>query len=338
MIDVTDLVSSEEAVLVFGSLNAMEEDRYLGRDNIEPVQVIVDGAVRPIAFFNGWGEFGVSSMAMIRGAQPELYLTTGNDLVRLRINDGAQIERFDIPSLRDVHEMALIDGTLWLANTGYDEAVGFDIREARVTRRIKLEQFRLKTSVTDRAEAQGSQPYEEIDRFHCNQVFEGVDGKLYALVHHATGRQLITRIAKKLIKKQGDGGVVDLMSGRGVQLWLKAPHTVRIVNGEYWVFDSGNTTMNVYDDAWRLVRRVPTAGWGRGADMSGDARLYYAGISEKRKRYQEQGDESGGNMVQVFRTADGDCIGNLPIPSGIEQINNVYVIPRPLALALLALH
>jgi hypothetical protein len=148
----------------------------------------------------------------------------------------------------------------------------------------------------------------------------------------------MTRIAKKLIKKQGDGGVVDLISGRGVQLWLKAPHTVRIVNGAYWVFDSGNMTMNVYDRDWRLQRRIPTAGWGRGADLSGDVRRYYAGISEKRKRYQEKGDDSGGNMVQVFSAADGDCVGRIPIVSGIEQINNVYTIPRSIALALLALH
>ena len=337
MTDVADLVSSEEAILVFGSLNAKEEDRYLGRENIEPVQVILDGAVQQIPYFNCWGEFGVSSMAMIRGAQPEIYLTTGSDLVRLRLNGGAQIERFEIPSIQDVHEMTLIDGTLWLANTGYDEAVGFDIREARVNRRIKLEQFRLKASVTDRTATQDSQSYEEIDHFHCNQVFEGMDGRLYALVHHAAGRQLIKRIAMKLIKKQGDGGVVDLLSGRSVQLRLRAPHTVRIVNGAYWVFDSGNKTMNMYDESWRLLRSVPTAGWGRGADLSADARLYYAGISEKRKRYQEQGDVTGGNMVQVFRAADGECVGRLPIASGVEQINNVYVIPRTLALALLDL-
>ena len=43
-------------------------------------------------------------------------------------------------------------------------------------------------------------------------------------------------------------------------------------------------------------------------------------------------------MVQVFRATDGDCVGQLPITSGIEQINNVYVIPRTLALALLDLN
>lgn len=339
MMNVSDLVSSKEAVLVFGSLNAKEEDRYHDRANIEPVQVFVDGEVRQIPYFNDWGDLGVSSMAMamVNGSEPELYLTTGADLVRLRLIGSAEIAHFDIPSLRDVHEMTIINSTLWLANTGYDEAVGFDLREEKVSSRIKLEKFRLKTSATDRAATQDSGSYEEVDHFHCNQVFEGIDGKLYALVHHATGRQLITRIAKKLIKKQGDGGVVDLQSGRGIQLWLKAPHTVRIVNGEYWVFDSGNKTMNIYDAEWNLKRRVATAGWGRGAGLSNDMELFYAGMSEKRKRYQQPGDDSGGNIVQVFRTSDGECVGQLPISSGIEQINNIYIIPRTQALALLAL-
>ncbi len=332
-----EIIPSDQAILVLGSLNAKIEDRYHSRSEINPVQIFNDGKITKPSFFDNWGEVGVSSIVYQLHEGIALYLTTGPDLIELRLDENIITTPLEVDNLKDVHEITLIDNLLWLANTGYDEVVALDIKSRKVLHRIQLERFKLKTTLIDKPVSNDETESQEIDRFHCNQVFKGIDGKLYALVHHTTGKQLLTRIAKRLIKKQGDGGVIDLKTGKGIQLWLKAPHTVRIVNGEYWIFDSGNEAINVYSSDWRLKNKISTNGWGRGADLSKDGSLFYAGISEKRARYRESNDLPNGNMVQVFKTKDGACIGQINVSDGIEQINNIYVIPQYLADTLMRL-
>lgn len=327
----------DQAILVLGSLNANIDDRYLNRSDIKPVQMIYNGAIKKVLFFNDWGEVGVSSMAYCLKEEPVLYVTTGPDLFEFQLGKTTTITQHKITNLKDVHEITLIDNTLWLANTGYDEVVAFDTKSREVVQRVQLKRFKLKNNLTSNPANDENVDWQEIDRFHCNQVFKGIHGQLYALVHHTTGKQLLTRIAKRLIKKQGDGGVIDLKTGKGIQLWLKAPHTVRIINEEYWIFDSGNGAINIYTSDWLLKTKIPTRGWGRGADISNDNSLFYAGISKKRTRYRESNDVNDGNMVQVFKTHDGDCIGQINVSEGIEQINNLYVIPQYLANILLSL-
>lgn len=328
--NISTLFSTNETLLVFGSLNAKKEDRYLDRSSIYPIQIVFQDSILKLPFFHKWGELGVSSSAYAVKDKPVFYMSTGPDLIELELKNKPSFRYLDIPKLNDVHEMTLIDNLLWLANTGYDEAIAYDIYEHNVVHRMQLKKFSINTHVVSDSPdyADGA---EEVDHFHCNQLFKGIDGKLYALVHHVTGKQLITRVAKKLLKKQGDGGVIELESGRRHQLWLKSPHTVRIVNGNYWVFDSGNNTLNVYDQNWKLVQKIPTNGFGRGAALSVNRDLFYAGISEKRRRYMEEGELPSGNRVQVFNTQDKRCAGEIVIPEGIEQINNVYLVPRNLA-------
>lgn len=163
-----------------------------------------------------------------------------------------------------------------------------------------------------------------------------MDGELYTLVHHTSGRQLIT-LANKLIKRQGGGGVIGLQSGRRIQLGLKAPHSVRIVGDKYWVCDSGRRTISIYNNEWELQNRLPSNGWGRGADVSNETGFFYLGISATRKRYRDRERSSAVNMVQVFRINDGTPVGEIVVPRGVEQINNVYIIPRRLADVLLHL-
>ncbi len=236
------LVASDEAVLVFGSMNAKLEDRCTQKSDLKPIQVIFDGQVLPVSYFDSWGKLGVSSMVMATSDVPTLYLTTGADLVEMRLDSHPKAVAIDIANLLDVHELSLVGNTLWLANTGFDEAVGFHLPSRQVTRRIKLEQFRLRTAVTERDTASEQGESKEVDRFHCNQLFCGIDQQLYALVHHVSGKQTITALAKRIIKKQGNGGVIDLGTGHRVQLGLHAPHTVRVIGDEYWLFDSGNMT------------------------------------------------------------------------------------------------
>jgi hypothetical protein len=329
------LLSSSEALLVLCSLNAKEEDRYLERSEIYPVQIVLEDSIIKLPFFHKWGKLGVSSAVYLNDHEIVFYLSTGSDLILLKVGDKIVVQHLEIPYLDDVHEMTLIDDLLWLANTGYDEAVAYDLLENKVVRRIQLKKFMLRGNVIDEVTDRKADEIQEVDHFHCNQIFKGIDGKLYGLVHHVTGRQIITRVAKKILKKQGDGGVIDLESGRQFQLWLKSPHTVRIVNGDYWVFDSGSNMVNVYDKDWQIKKKIVTAGLGRGAALSATTGLFYAGISAKRKRYLKAGEISKGNMVQVFRSQDGVHVGEIKIADGLEQINNVYLVPRDVADALI---
>lgn len=336
-----ELVPSGYALLVTGSLNAMEEDReHDGRSWLRPVQVVLDGAVAPCSFFNAWGELGVSAFAFIHGDPTVLYVTTGADLIELhvRIREAKVLSmvNIDIPQLKDVHEMSLIDGVLWLANTGYDEAVAFDITRKEIVNRISLASFRKFSNAaleSLRAGVDGG----EIDRFHCNQVFRGLDGRLYALVHHVSGKQLLARIANKFIKRQGNGGVMDIETGRKIALSLKGPHSVRCVGNEYWICDSGSRTVNVYDADWTLKKKLDSVGWGRGADFSITDNMYYVGSSAQRKRYRNRPDFNDKNVVQVFGVSGKALKGEILIPDGIEQINNLYLIPRTLGEAMMRL-
>jgi len=329
----------DEALLVLGALNGQLQDRYLERSEVRPVQVVDGRGVRPVPFFDSWGEFGVSSLASRPAAPMVLYVTTGPDLLKVDLSEGSVTE-LGVPKLRSVHEMTVVGDTLWLANTRFDEVVAFDLAEERVVSRLG---FTAPDSALD-SEAHNALPEtgetaeEVVKKFHCNQVFVGFDGELYGLVHHVSGKQLVRRVAQKLIKNHGNGGLISLRDGCGVSLKLKGPHTVRKVRGEYWVFDSGRYTINVYDKGWSLRRTLSTTGWGRGASISERLDVFYAGVSEMRRRYSgaRKSRKDIPNMVLAFSMETGEPLGRTVL-SGIEQVNNVYTVSREVARALLDL-
>jgi hypothetical protein len=133
--------------------------------------------------------------------------------------------------------------------------------------------------------------------------------------------------------------VIDLNSGRVVQLGLRSPHNIRKIKRDYWVFDSGNWTINIYDQSWSLKGKIPTRGYCRGADISEDVGVFCAGISETRRRYLHfiQGEKQAPNMVQFFSIDTQELISEVVL-SHIEQVNSVHVTSKDVALALLKLN
>lgn len=333
-----ELIHPDEALLVLGSLNANPQDRYLERSEVRPVQVIDRFGIRSVPSLNDLGQLGVSSLAWHANEPSDLYLTTGDDLIKVELSK-RRIVRLEAPGLRDVHEMTIVRDTLWLANTGSDEVIAFDVSRGGVSKRINLAgRDRAPGAKADAAQPERGDRVRVVDRFHCNQVFEGFDGELYVLVHHVSGKQLVRRVAQKLIKSQGDGGVIGLNNGHAIPLGLKGPHTVRKVGGDYWVFDSGKATLNVYGPSWTLKRKLGTEGWGRGGSTSERQSAFYAGVSETRKRYlrlSRSGDRTP-NMVQVFSTETRASTGRIVL-SKIEQVNNVYTVSASIARGLLEL-
>jgi hypothetical protein len=326
-------INPDEALVVLGSLNAKPQDRTFDRSALHPVQVITASGIYPVRFLDAWGALGVSALAWVDAHTG--YLTTGDDLWEMRIPDGEMTHR-EIPNLRDVHELTVINGVLWLANTGLDQALGFDLATRTVQQVIDLKGWRASVQQEGLPDYVRKEEAQWVDRFHCNQVFEGHEGHLYALVHHVNGWQLIHKVAEKLIKTHGNGGVLNLTTGTVIPLNLKAPHTVRRVGPHYWLFDSGANMLHVYDTAWRLRSRMPTRGWGRGGQVSQNGRWFYGGISATRKRYLGviQGAQQTDNIIQIFDIQTGESVQELRVPN-IEQINNVCVMPLECAEALL---
>jgi hypothetical protein len=141
------------------------------------------------------------------------------------------------------------------------------------------------------------------------------------------GPQYIRRSATQIIKKQGNGGILNLATGERFPLQLVAPHSVRKVENHYWVFDSGKAAINIYSDDWQLVSMLPTSGYGRGAELSTSSGIYYAGISPIRKRYLGvfPGQKEGPSQIELFDVERKLAIGTLTL-SYVEQVNNVYLL------------
>jgi hypothetical protein len=337
MIDLKSVVSPEEALVILGSQNAKLVDRNLPRSQIRPLQLISETCVQPLEFFDSWGDLGISSLAWRREEPHAFFLTTGCDLLRLDIRSGDS-EALEVTDLKDVHEITFIDDSLWMANTGRDEVLSVDPVSGRPVKRIPLAPLRVREGQTIAGLAENNPDTEAVDTFHCNQIFHGFDDCTYVLVHHTSGYQLIKRIAQAVVKCQGDGGVINLTTGEKHTLGLKAPHNVRLVGDQYWVLDSGHSTIRSYDSKWQPVETDQVGGWGRGADISEILRMFYVGISSPRRRYLGlvPGRKGESNRVQIRRLDKAGAIAEIRL-SGIEQVNSVHVISRIQAGLLAAL-
>ena len=338
------LVHPDEALIVLGSLNAHPQDRKIKRSEVRPVQVMFHGEdSRPATFFDSWGKFGASSFAWHPEKPHVLYFATDsgveatNELLKIDLQE-QRVTRIPVTGLLDVHEMAVIGDTLWISNTATDEAVAFDLTRERVSRRISLSVQQTTPKITTHSDEPLNDKPEVVDRFHCNQAFEGFEGDLYALVHYAVGKQLVRRATQKLVKRQGNGGVINLSTGVATPLDLRQPHSVRKVGDRYWILDSGRSMINVYSPDWVLQDTFSSRGWCRGGSVSQKLGLFYAGISEIRKRYLDlvPASQLAPNMVQVISVETGESFGEILL-SDIEQVNEVYVVSKWTAQALLKL-
>ncbi|HCK21006.1 MAG TPA: hypothetical protein DHW15_02240 [Bacteroidetes bacterium] len=321
-------------IMVIGSLNANPADREISRDNIRSVQLFgADKKAIEVPFFNSWGELGMSSMAVHPDDAMQLYFATSSEVFLFDLNKGTH-ENLQIPNLTDIHEISIIGEELWISNTKHDEIVSYNIRKKAVERRVDLSDF-ASSSAEDIENGEG---VEVVDKFHCNLVFQGYDQHVYILVHHTSGRQLIKRIAQKFIKSQGNGGVVNIDTQRRYPLNFKAPHSVRCINDEYWVFDSGHFELKVFNKDWQWKKTIDTKGFGRGGEYSAATNRYYAGVSATRKRYLGlfPGGDAIPNMVQVVDAGAYKVIDTVAVPN-VEQINNVYCLDTAVATKLLEL-
>ena len=327
------MISECKRVLVIGALNVSPADRVIDRGALRSLQLIDErNAIRPLPFFDAWGEIGMSSLSWHPRDPFILYLASDCQVFKFCLRTQTYV-RLDIDGLGDIHEMSVIGDKIWITNTRHDQIVGYDLRTGTVSDRVCLADLRSGALETPDCEPDSA----VIDRFHCNQVFQSYDGNLCVLAHALSGRQLAKKVGKVVIKISAhDGGVADMTKHESHKLGLRSPHSVRLINGDYWVFDSARFKLSVFDREWNFIRAIDTRGFGRGGDLDAERGLYYAGVSATRKRYLGllPGGESVPNMVQVFDTKTYAELGSIRIPN-VEQILNVYCLDREVADALM---
>lgn len=317
-------MSLEHTLLILGSQNAKKEDQKLSRNQIKPVQLLAPGKdPKPVSFFNDWGKVGVSSIAW----DPEsfdgtLYVSVNDEIRRLNSRSG-NWEVLAMDKVGDIHDINLEGDILWISNTEYDEAIAYNTAENKITERISLHPYR-----EELEEARDDEDYEKIkDRFHCNQVFLNYEGERCVLIHSISGWQFYRVLFEMMVKKQGDGGVINLDTGAIHPLKLQSPHSVRLINNEYWIQDSGDLSVKIFDRDWNAVKEIKAGGFGRGVDFSEEDDRVYIGLSATRKRYLKIIPTSDylSNRLLITTVKSLKKLDEIPVPN-IEQMDNVYIL------------
>jgi hypothetical protein len=321
------VISRDNVILIFGSINGNVNDRTMTRQEISTLQYLDHNMeVNSTDLFSEWGELGLSSLVLLPDRPNAFFLTTGRDIFFIDSKGEGQITPISIPKLRGVHEISIIENVLWISNTYYDEVIAYDYNNERVMQRLKLSPGKI-----DELDERTIDANDEIriNKFHCNQIFQGYDKRNYLLVHHVTGEQTIKRVAQKLIKSQGGGGVVSIDMVDQHKLKMKAPHSVRKIYGEYWVFDSGHSDLNIYDRHWSLQNSLQLGGWGRGGCLEETTGHFFAGLSSPRRRYFKflDNEEQKKNKILAIDAKGKKVIREWELDK-IEQVNNLYCVPR----------
>lgn len=310
-------------LLVLGSQNSKEEDQKLTRSEVRPVQMLSkDGKLKEISFFNDWGKVGVSSIAWDERFEGELFVSVNDEIRRLDVAE-KKYEKLELGTIGDLHDIHFLGDLLWISNTEYDEAIAYDPVKKEVVRRVSLDEYRRKLDSVSKDEE-----IEKVkDRFHCNQVFRDYNGDLCVLIHSIHGWLLYRVLFEMLVKKQGEGGIINLDTKEVKELKLHSPHSVRKIKGEYWIQDSSGLTTKIFDQNWNHSDTIKTGGFGRGVDFSEEDNRVYIGLSATRKRYLRVIPTSEYHSNRIFITTidERKKLDEIPIPN-IEQLDNVYIL------------
>ena len=210
------------------------------------------------------------------------------------------------------HELAWIDGELWLVNTRFSCLGTVDERSGFVPR---WRPGFISALAAD-------------DRCHLNGLAV-VDGHIrYVTAHGRSDEPEGWRAGKN------DGGVlIDVPSGQIVTDGLSMPHSPRVHDGRLWLLNSGRgelVTVDPDSGAVETVTRLP--GYTRGLAFCGD--LAFVGLSRIRQTatfggvpIAEQLDQRrcGVHVVDIRSCATVAC---LEFQTGCEELFDVRALPR----------
>jgi hypothetical protein len=323
------LGSADLALVACVTLHPRPADRSMSRDGLHGVQVFLDGEWHRHPDLASLGERGMNSIARLPDGAGWV-CCTGFELFRYNpsVRD---VTRIHVADLDDAHDIMVEDGVLHLANTGSDELVTISLDDWAEVHRAPVPMARRPHSLSRFIpEVPPGSLIQAQDRFHFNQVFRGVDGDLWGVVHNVDGRQVLYHKLGEILKAHGNGGVVNLGSGESVALGLSSPHSIRVLDDTYVVFDSGAGCGRVFTHDWAEVRTFETVAWGRGADRSPDGKWLAVGMSPIRKRYAGRIPYVSAILnpsVELFDTSHYRSHGSVEIP-GCEQVYDVHFVSR----------
>lgn len=317
-------------LLVFGAQNKKKEDQEIERVNIKPAKLVSSEGTINLTQLQSLGDYGINSTDWGNNNSNILYIATESEVYYMDLSTG-KLENIPLSYLDDIHEITLINDELWISNTGYNEVIALNIFSNEI-KRINLFDILKRLAIHNKKEKLNDPNVinvEQVDKFHVNQIFKGFDNNKYALVHHIDGKQIKRYYPDRVLKNQGNGGVINIDSGEAFDLKLYSPHTVTKVNNDYWVFDSANFRINIYNKSWKLKNTINTVGYGRGATFIPKYNLFVAGISKSRKRYLKYFTSkiSRGNCLELFDTSTYSSLGVIELED-IEQVSNVYHLSK----------
>jgi hypothetical protein len=203
-----------------------------------------------------------------------------------------------LPSIRDVHDVLLIDGAFVCASTGLNELCWFD----------PLGNLRR------RWQAQG-----ERDAWHLNCLWQA-EGRLYASAfgEFASHRGWAANSLKT-------GFIFDVETGEKVVEGLSGPHNPRFVDGDWVVCNSHTKTLTISKPSGQ-VQEVRLESFTRG--LAFDERYFYVGESANRKDPVLK-DHS---MVAIVDRATLAVVDRIKIP--IPEIYEIALLPVEFAAAM----
>ena len=125
---------------------------------------------------------------------------------------------------------------------------------------------------------------------------------------------------------RGRGQLVDLETRGYVLGGLTGPHTPRFADGMWFVCDSGDASVAIFDaETGRPVRRVPCGGWTRGLALTPS--FAFVGVSGDRLTTGRRRAE-----VVVVDRATWEIVERYALPS--QEVYDVTIVPRELARGL----
>lgn len=324
---VFDKPFSNKGLLVLGALNANEKDRKIEQRNAQLVQFIYKDQIYPVNLFSNWEDIGVSSLCMSNTQDNLLYVTSRNNLYTVDLSSG-KISNLNVSGLTDVHEIIYKDGVIWIANTGEDNIIAFNPEIGSIEKKVSLSKFATSEILKENV---SSCDVDFLDTFHVNQAFFDYNGDMCSLTHHVTGRQIKSKQqSMQWLKKQGNGGILNISKNTTIPLNLRSPHSVRLINNHYYICDSAAFCVRVYNTLFELQKSIGTSGYARGMDHDPIDELLFVGNSSVRKRYRNLLRRNIKNNVEAYNLKNHKRILQLNIPN-VEQINNVYLLSASLS-------
>jgi hypothetical protein len=206
----------------------------------------------------------------------------------------------DLPDVKDVHDLLLLDGLFVVASTGRNELCWYDPLGNLVKRW--------------RADGQS-------DAWHLNCLWPA-GGRLYA---SAFGK--FPEHRGWAVAGQQTGIIFDVDTGEEIVGGLSGPHNPRYLDGVWLVCNSHTKTLFLQEDSG-AQREVRLEAFTRG--LAYDERYFYVGESANRK---DTAPKNHSNVVVLERT-NLEIVGRLQVP--IPEIYEIVVLPSEFAASIVA--